>query len=223
MSLQSIWNYASKITINRRKTVGIQYTRSRIPLTDLSVNMNPWIFTLEFPTQPWNQMRGLIESLDNLDTYQAANVVVGNNTKFAWLYRYQGDGTSIPTGFQVDSFTGNTLNIKSISGFTSGQYIFRAGDLIQIDTKPYLYTIVYDVISSGLSTAVATTSRPNIGGSSANLSINVGPNCVVSLFCPNMPTYTLEPGATRWLGNTRINNAMVTFDSEFQLYEWLPK
>lgn len=226
MSLQNIWNFSSQLTINKRKLVGIQFTRNQDPKTDLSVTKDPWRFTLTFPGRPWNLMRSTLESLDSLDRYQPETILIGQNTNFAWLYRYLGDASST-TGFTVTSFVGNQLVLGNLTGvgLTTGEYVFRRGDLVQIGTganlKPYLYSIVNDVVFTGAATVTCTTHRPNIISTSvAGFNINVGPQCYVNVFCPNMPTYTLTPGAYTVSGNTVINNAIVQFDDVFQLYEW---
>lgn len=223
MSLQSLWNFSSQLTINRRKLVGVQFVRNQDPRTDLSVTKNPWRFTLTFPGRPWNEMRTLIESLDALDRYTPQTFIIGQNPNFAWLYRYQGDASVLPTGFTVSSFTGNQLIVGNLGGvgLTTGEYVFRAGDMVQIATKPNPYTVVSDVVFTGASTVTVTTHRPNISsGSVSGLALNVGPNCVINMFVPNMPTYTLTPGAYQLSGSTVINNGIVQFDDAFGLYEW---
>jgi hypothetical protein len=226
MSLQAIWNFSSQLSINKRKLVGIQFTRNQDPKTDLSVTKDPWRFTLQYPGRPWNLMRSTLESLDALDRYQPQTIQIGQNTNFAWLYRYLGDATST-AGFTVSSFVGNQLVLGNLTGvgLTAGEYVFRAGDLVQIGTgsnaKPYPYTIVNDVVFTGAATVTCTTHRPNIISTSVvGFKINVGPQCLISVFCPNMPSYTLTPGAYTVSQNTVINNAIVQFDDAFQLYEW---
>jgi hypothetical protein len=223
MSLQNIWDMSSELNINKRKLVGVQFSRSQLPKTDLTVTKNPWRFVVSAPGRPWVDMRSTIEALDNLDRYQPETITIGSNANFAWLYRYLGDRSTIPTALTVSSFVGNQLTIGNITGLTNGQYLFRRGDLVQINTKPFPYTIVNDVVYTGASTVVATTHRPNITTTSVvGLSINCGPNCQISVFCPNMPTYTLTPGARRMSGSTTvINNAIVQWSDSFQLYEFV--
>ena len=223
MSLQNIWNLASDLTINRRKLVGVQFSRSQLPKTDLTVTKNPWRFIVGVPGRPWIDMRTTIEALDNLDRYQPQEIIFGNNAKFAWLYRYLGDSATIPTAYTVSSFVGNQMVVGNLTGLTNGQYVFRAGDMIQINTKPFPFTVVSDVLYTGAATVTVTTHRPNIITTSVTgLTLNVGPNCVINVFCPNMPTYTLTPGARRMSGvSTITNNGIVQWDDRFQLYEWV--
>lgn len=223
MTIQRIWNLAGEMKINRRKMVGVQFTRSQLPRTDLTVTKNPWVFSVTVPGLPWANMRNIIESIDLLDRYQPETITIGNNPNFAWLYRYQGDRLTIPTGLTVSSFTGNQLVIGNITGLTNGQYLFRAGDMLQINTSPFPYTSTTDVLYTGAATVTVTTHRPNIASTSVvGQTINVGPNCQISVFCPNMPTYSLTPGAYKYTAASGIiNNAIVNFDSDFQLYEWV--
>jgi hypothetical protein len=41
------------------------------------------------------------------------------------------------------------------------------------------------------------------------------------MFCPNMPTYKLIPGGYVASGSTTLNNALIEFSDDFDLYEWV--
>lgn len=224
MALQQIWDLSNKIQINRRKLTGIQLTRSEIARTDLSITKNPWKFSVAVPALPWSDMRGIIESIEYLGRATPETITIGQNANFNWLYRYQGDAATTPTGLTVTAFTGNQLTIGNLTGLglSSSQYVFRAGDMVQVVDRPYPYTVVADVLRGSGSTVTVTTHRPNvIATMPASPTLNVGKNCQISLLINTQPTYSLSPGAQRLLNGTTINNAIVEWDGEFQLIEYL--
>ena len=49
--LQSIVNACNGLTIDRRKMVGIQFTRNEIPRVSQTPTRNPWKFTLDMPSK----------------------------------------------------------------------------------------------------------------------------------------------------------------------------
>lgn len=224
MSIQQIWDLSNSIEINRQRLTGIQITRSEVVRTDLSVTKNPWRFTVAVPGLPWNQMRGVIEEIEALGRNLPNTVTVGSNSRFNWLYRYQGDATTAPVGLTVTSFVGNQMTIGnlSVAGLGASNYLFRAGDMIQVVNKPYPFTVVADVLRGSGPTVTVTTHRPNIITTMpSSPTLNVGSACQVSLLINKQPTYRLKPGAQRMLNGAVINNAIVEWDGEFELVEYL--
>lgn len=224
MSLQYVWDLSNKIQVNRRKLSAVQMTRSEIVRTELSVTKNPWKFTVSVPGMPWNQMRGIIESIEALGRTTPSTVTVGNNANFSWMYRYQGDAASTPTGLTVSSFTGNQLVVGNLSGLSlsSSQYVFRAGDMVQVVGRPYPFTVVSDVLRGSGTTVTVTTHRPNVIASMpSSPTLNVGKNCQISLVMAEQPVYSLSPGARRMANGSVINNAIVEWDGDFKLVEYL--
>lgn len=224
MSIQQVINYSSGMDIDRRKLVGIQFTRSQMPRTNLTPTKNPWNFTITVPGLPWQDVRGMYEALTNTDRYQPSVVSFANNPKLSWMWRYQGDSLATPTGLTVASFVGDQLTINGVSalGLAVGQAVFRPGDLLQIATKPYPFTVVTQVNYAGSNSITVTTHRPNIITSSVTgLGITVGGSCQFNLFCADLPTPQLSPGARRLdtQGNTS-NNAICGWSGPFTLVEW---
>ena len=57
--LQTILNYCNGIAIDRRRVVGIQYTRNEIPRVSATPTKNPWKFTLDMTNRfRYSQARG---------------------------------------------------------------------------------------------------------------------------------------------------------------------
>jgi hypothetical protein len=223
--LQTIINNCNGITINRRKVVGIQYTRNESPRTSLTPTYNPWRFSVQMPgSLRYNEARSLMEAIDTLDRYTPQTITFGNVSCLNWIFRYQGAMTSgqINT-ITVQSFTGNQLVLTGLPTVGSSTVLFEPNDLIQIGTNPYPFTSTTQILRGSGSTVTITTNRPNIISSSVvGLGITVGNACQFRVFCPNMPTYSLSPGGyQKNSSGVVVGNALINFDSEFDLYEWV--
>jgi hypothetical protein len=226
--LQTILNYCNGLNIDRRKVVGIQYTRNEIPRVSATPTKNPWKFTLDMPNRfKYYQARDLMEALDKLDRITPEIITFSNLSQLSWIFRYQGalNQTQLNT-ITVTSFVGDQLTLN-VSGITagSGTVIFEPNDLIQIGSSneyPYPFTSTTQITRGSGSTVVVTTSRPNIlTGTLTGEGIIVGNNCQFKMFCPNMPTYKLIPGGQAMSGNTVINNALLEFSDSFTLFEFV--
>jgi hypothetical protein len=226
--LQTILNYCNGLDIDRRKVVGIQYTRNEIPRVSQTPTKNPWKFTLDMPNKfRYNQARDLMESLDTLDRTTPEIITFSNLSQLSWIFAYQGAMSSGQLAtITVASWSGTTLTLN-VSGITAAStaVIFQPNDLIQIGNLseyPYPITSTTQVLRGSGSTVVVTTSRPNIlTGTLAGEGIIVGNNCQFRMFCPNMPTYKLIPGGAMYSGSTVTNNALLEFSDPFELYEWV--
>jgi len=226
--LQTILNYCNGLAIDRRKVVGIQYTRNEIPRVSQTPTKNPWKFTLDMPNSfKYYQARDLMEALDTLDRTTPEVVTFSDLPQLSWIFKYQG---AMSVGqlntITVTSFVGDQLTLN-VSGITaaSGAIIFKQNDLIQIGSTgvyPYPFTSTTQVLRGSGSTVIVTTSRPNIlTGSLTGLGIIVGNTCEFNMFCPNMPTYKLIVGGQAMSGSTVVNNALLEFSDSFNLYEFV--
>jgi hypothetical protein len=144
------------------------------------------------------------------------------------MFRYQGAMTSgMISGLTVSAFAGNQLTLSGLTaaGVTSGTIMFLANDLIQIGTNTYPFTVVNTVTATASDTITFQVSRPNFLTSFAGNSITVGPACNFNVFCPNMPVYSLVPGAFVYYngisGSGVLNKARIEFSSPFELYEFV--
>jgi hypothetical protein len=226
--LQTIINASNGLLIDRRKVVGIQFTRNEIPRVSQTPTRNPWKFTLDVPNSfRYSEGRALMEALDRLDRITPQIVTFSNLAAFNWMFRYQGAmSQSQLNTITVTSFTGSTLTLN-VSGITAAStaVLFEPNDLIQIGSSnqyPYPFTSTTRVLRGSGSTVVVTTSRPNIlTGTLTGLGIIVGNNCQFNMFCPNMPTYKLIVGGYVGNGTTTTNNALLEWSDSFTLYEFV--
>jgi len=226
--LQTIINSANGLAIDRRKVVGIQYTRNEIPRVSQTPTLNPWKFTVDMPSRyRYSQARQLMEQLDTLDRITPQIITFSDVAQFSWMFKYQGamSAGQLST-ITVVSWVGTTLTLN-VSGITasSSAVIFEQNDLIQIgasSVNPYPFTSTTQVLRGSGSTVTVTTSRPNILTSTiTGDGIIVGNNCQFNMFCPNMPTYKLTVGGYVGNGTTTTNNALIEWSDSFMLYEFV--
>jgi hypothetical protein len=225
--LQTILNYCNGIDINRRKVVGIQYTRNEIPRVSQTPTRNPWKFTLDMTNRfRYSQARDLMEALDLIDRITPEVITFSNLPSLSWIFRYQGSmSIGQINAITVQSFIGDQLTLTGLPTVAAGTTLFKPNDLIQIGSlneHPYPFTSTTQVLRGSGSTVVVTTNRPNIITSSVTgEGIIVGNNCQFNMFCPNMPTYKLIPGGYVGNGTTTTNNALLEFSDSFELYEFV--
>lgn len=222
--LQTIIDNANGLVIDRRKVVGLQITRNEIPRTTITPTRQPWRMVLTMPNSlRYYDNRDLLEALDTIDRVTPQVVTFSNNACLSWIFRYQGAMTSGQiSGITVSSFTGNQLVLGGLPTVASGTVLFEPNDLIQIGNHTYPFTSTTQITRGGGSTVTVTTNRPNIISSSVvGSGITVGNDCDFYMFCPNMPTYKLVPGGYVKSGTTTLNNALIEFSDDFQLYEFV--
>lgn len=224
--LQDIIDRCNGLEINRRRLVGIQYTRNEIPRVSVTPTKNPWRFTLDMPgSYRYSEARELLEQIDRLDRITPQIITFANNSKLNWIFKYRGTmNTSMISSISVVSYVGDQLTLGNLPVVPSNRVLFEPNDLIQIGlpgVNPYPFTSVNQVLRGSGSTVTLTTSRPNIITTSVvGQGIIVGNSCQFFMFCPNMPTYKLVVGATLYNGGGALsNNARIEWSDPFELYE----
>jgi hypothetical protein len=216
--LQEIIDVAETININRRKLVGIQYTRNNIVRVSETPSRVPWRMDVKVSAAiPYDTARGIMEGIDRLDRIIPDQITFGNNPGLNWMLAYQGDMTQDQINqITVLQFVGNQLTLQQLpDSLGASQLLFRSGDVIQLgrgaNQNPYPFTVVEDVPRGSGLTQTFTVHRPNLLSNSVDgLPITVGNGVYFNVICTNMPTYTMVPGA---------NNAYIQFSSNFSLYE----
>ena len=217
MSLQTVINLAESLQINRRRVVGIQYTRNEIVRVSETPTRNPWRFTVKVSAPiPYEDARAVIEQIDITDRSDPETITF-SASGLSYLFGYQGSMSATNlSDLTVSSFTGTTLVLGNLpdTGAASipASVIFKKGDFIQVTNHPYPFTITSDVVRGSESTVSLPIHRPNfISESVVGNSVNVGNAVEFQMLCRNMPTYTIVRG-----GRT----ALVQWDSDFELIEF---
>jgi len=215
MSLQTIVDNATYVTIYRKKIAGQSISRSGRLLTSEVVSAVPYQFTsgmhsgLQYSTN-----RGLTEDLNALDVTEEATIDIGTtNTGLAYITAYQGDSTGIGAVTCV-SASGSTLTVNASSA-GSGTFLFKKGDYIQpASSYRYPYQVTADVAHTTSSSVSIPLSRPFIPQDSYTLSgkgIVVGSAVSWKVKLINKPKYSVMPGD------------ILQFDSEFEYLEFIRK
>jgi hypothetical protein len=224
MSLQTIINKAESIQFDRRRVVGVQYTRSELPKITETVTKNPWKLAVKLSAVfPYADARSLIEAIDQLDRTTSSSITFSNNANLSWLCAYDhANQLSLAqvAALSISAASGKNItltNLPTSPAYPTTRYLFRAGDFVQIASLPHPFTVTADVLRGSSATVSVPLHRPvdillkNTGNTIANTVLNqgitVGNAVNFRVFCPNMPTYSIVPGR------------LVQFEDTFQLFE----
>lgn len=191
MSFQTIFEIQQSMTVNNRRTVGQQVSRSGQVRVAQYLTSVPWVFTVTpHAYLSYATSRDIIQTIDNLDR-QLPEVIAFDSENLSWFTQYQGGASSTPTGVTLattPSANTQTLSLANLPAATG--FIFKAGDFIMVNG--YTYKITADVVYTG-STATVGIHRPLIGSPTAGTSVYCGNNCTFNVLAERCPTYTLMP------------------------------
>lgn len=195
MSFQTIFNIHQKLTVNNRRVVGQQVSRSGQLRVAQYLTAVPWVFTvvphnyLYYP-----QARSIIQTIDNLDR-QLAESITFNTPTLEWFTKMQGTATAATL---ASTPAPNTQTLALSSNGT-----FKAGDFIQVGG--YVYKVTAD--SAGSSVNIH---RPLIGSLSAGATVTLGKNVTFNVIAEACPAYSLTP---------MTDGAFVEWDAPFVFRE----
>lgn len=195
MSFQTIVDIQTSMTVNNRRTVGQQVSRSGQLRVAQYLTSVPWVFTvvphnyLYYP-----QVRAVIQAIDNADRQIAANITF-SSTNLQWFTKMQGTATSATLA------TTPTANTQTLTLSSNGTY--KAGDFIQVGG--YVYKVTAD--SAGTTVNIH---RPLIGTPSSGSVVTLGNNVSFNVVAEACPTYTLNP---------MTDGAFVEWDAPFVFRE----
>ena len=195
MSFQTILNIHQKLSINNRRTIGQQVSRSGQLRVAQYLTAVPWVFTV----MPHNylyypQARAIIQSIDNADRQNPENITF-NTTELEWFTKMQGTATAATLSVTP------VANTQTLSLSSNGT--FKAGDFIQVGG--YVYKVTAD--SAGSTIGIH---RPLIGIPVAGAVLTLGKDVTFNVVAEQCPTYTLTPMTA---------GAFVEWDGEFVFRE----
>lgn len=195
MSFQTIFEIQQSMTVQNRRTVGQQVSRSGQVRVAQYLTSVPWVFTIT----PHNylyypQVRDVIQVIDNLDR-QLPEVIQFNSSKLSWFTAMRGTAT---TSVLAATPATNTQTLTLTSNGT-----FKAGDFIMING--YTYKVTAD--SAGTTVYIH---RPLIGAPLSGTTVYLGNACTFNMLAQQCPTYTLNP---------MTNGAFVQWDAPFVFRE----
>lgn len=197
MSFQTILDIHQSLTVNNRRTIGQQYSRSGQMTVAQYLTTVPWVFTVrphEFLYYP--QVRDVIQAIDNADR-QNPEYINFNNSKLSWFNVMRGTATAATLA------TTPAPNTQTLTLSSNGT--FKAGDFIQVGG--YVYKVTAD--SAGTTVNIH---RPLIGSPSSGATVTMGNAVQFYIIAERCPTYTLTPMA---------NGAYVKWDGDFVFREYI--
>jgi hypothetical protein len=195
MSFQTILDIHQTFTVNNRRTVGQQVSRSGQLRVAQYLTSVPWVFTVvphNFLYYP--QVRDVIQSIDNADRQNPQNITF-NTPTLEWFTKMQGTATAATLASTP------AANTQTLALSSNGTY--KAGDFIQVGG--YVYKVTAD--SAGSSVSIH---RPLIGTPTSGATVTVGKAVTFNVVAEQCPTYTLKP---------MTNGAFVEWDGAFVFRE----
>lgn len=223
MSLNTILSIAESVTINDHRFVGQTVSRNQKILTSEIITVVPFQFTL----RPMNyllysQSRSILNALRIPDKALEQYLNFGST---GWLnyIKYQGDMTSAQIAacrWQTSS-ANKILVLGSLPSISSGSYLFRIGDFVQVDR--YTYIVTADVLRGAGATVNVPVHRNLIATLASTVAcvagqfgatISMGGSTYTGVTFPvilrDYPTYTLRP---------MTNDSFIEWSGEFNAFE----
>ena len=197
MSFQTIIDIHQSLTVNNRRTIGQQYSRSGQITVAQYLTTVPWVFSVKphnFLYYP--QAREIIQDIDNADR-QNPEYITFDSANLDWFTKMQGTATSATLA------SAPTTNTQTLSLDSNGT--FKAGDFIEV--AGHVYKVTAD--SAGSTVYIH---RPFIGTASSGATVTLGKDVSFYVVAEQCPTYTLTPMA---------NGAYVNWDGEFVFREYI--
>jgi hypothetical protein len=194
---QTIFEIQQNMTVNNRRVVGQQVSRSGYMTVAQYLTAVPWVFTVqphEYLYYP--QVRDIIQAIDNADR-QNAETIIFDSANLSWFTKMQGTATAA-TLAATPAANSQTLTLTS-----NGTY--KAGDFIMING--YTYKVTAD--SAGTTVYIH---RPIIGAPTSGTTVYMGNDCTFTVVAEACPTYTLNPMA---------DGAYVRWDQPFVFREYI--
>lgn len=184
-AFQAIFDNAATISINKRKKVAQTIARDGT-VRSTSIGGQSWQFTVEMPNGVrYDAFRSIIEKIEALDLVTIGQVQI-NRTGQSYISGYMGKLANI-TAVTVQYASSTTLTITGgVSGLVAGDFIFKAGDFIQLGSGS-VYTVAADV---PFGQTTITVNRP-IREISGTYTLKIGPNVVWNVICTSMPDWTI--------------------------------
>ncbi len=223
MSLNTILSVAESVTINDHRFVGQTVSRNQKILTSEIITVVPFQFTM----RPMNyllysQSRSILNALRIPDKALEQYLNFGST---GWLnyIKYQGDMTSAQIAacrWQTSS-ANKILVLGSLPSISSGAYLFRIGDFVQVDR--YTYIVTADVLRGAGATVNVPVHRNLIATLASTVAcvagqfgatISMGGSSYTGVTFPvilrDYPTYTLQP---------MTNDSFIEWSGEFNAFE----
>lgn len=192
---QTIFEIQQSMSVNNRRTVGQQYSRSGQVRVAQYLTSVPWVFTVvPHNYLPYATSRDIIQTIDNLDR-QLPETITFNSANLGWFTDYQGDLTTAQanalTLAAIPAENSQIISVGNLPSVASTKAVFKAGDFLQIGN--YSYKVTADVLRGLDSVVSVSLHRPVIGTVTIGTLAGVGNACEFTVLAEKCPTYTLTP------------------------------
>jgi hypothetical protein len=197
MSFQWIIDRAESISINRKRVVASTTARDGTTRS-VSRGGQVWQFDVTVPDGiPWSELRANITAAERLDRVSTATIAL-SNANINWMFGYLGTPVTVPTDIRFRTVTGQSSQIELFDRYfppfvtiSAGQKILGQGDIIQLGTNGYVYTVVEDVLYNTSTFPIVTLHRPLVTTTFSGNVMRIGRNCAWSVICTNFPDWTI--------------------------------
>jgi hypothetical protein len=214
-AIQTIIDSASKIEIDRRRTVGQSVSRSQRLRTAERTSAQPWMISITpKPAWTYSTNRELIETITYLDRSRESIVNLANNPNLAYLTAYQGEMTAGQiTSLRVTATSTATITLDVLPGLSSTAYLFKSGDFIQPRFSRYPYTVMDSVQRGSGTTVVITLNRPIITSENLTLTgsgVVVGNSSTWRMVVGSLPTIQMTiRDRFEWSGDFKLMEKVI--------------
>lgn len=195
MSFQTIFDIQQSMTVNTRRTVGQQVSRSGQVRVAQYLTAVPWVFTVTpHAYLPYATSRDIIQTIDNLDR-QLSETITFSSANLAWFTKYQGGLTTVQSNAltlaAIPPANSQTITVGNLPAVDPTVLVFAAGDFIQLGN--YTYKVTANVLRGVGATVSVGIHRPVIGTVTTGTLAGVGNACEFTVLAERCPTYTLMP------------------------------
>ena len=195
MSFQTIFEIQQSMSVQNRRTVGQQYSRSGQVRVAQYLTTVPWVFTVQPHSYLYYpQVRNVIQAIDNKDR-QLPETISFASSNLSWFVAYQGDLTTVQVNVLTlassPSPNSQIITVGNLPSVAASKYVFKTGDFIQLGIYPYKVTA--NVLRGTGTTVSVSLHRPVIGETDVGPLTAVGANCTFYMLAETCPTYTLMP------------------------------
>lgn len=195
MSFQTIFEVQQSMTVNNRRTVGQQVSRSGQVRVAQYLTSVPWVFTVTPHNYlPYATSRDIIQTIDNLDR-QLPETITFNSANLTWFTDYQGDLSTAQANALILAAlpiaNSQTISVGNLPSVAATKFVFKAGDFLQLGN--YSYKVRDDVLRGNTTTVSVNLHRPVIGTVTVGPLAGVGNACEFTVLAEKCPTYTLMP------------------------------
>ena len=200
MSIQTIINNATGISISKKPIVAQTFSRSQ-QIKTAQRGPRVWGFVVTMHNGlKYSTSRGILEEISRVDRLVESEISLNGAAGTEYITRYMG-GLTAPQRNQMQitawSVGSTTLTLSNLPAVTSDVVVFEAGDLIQPTDSRYPYTVTGQVVrgtNNTLTVAVHRGRVNEIGYDPVGKTMQYGVDVTWRVIATAVPDWTIEAG-----------------------------